>query len=184
MNDKNTWWQTVALAKARVGKKGWIFVGVVAFALIALLAGKIIWTTDDRSSSALQDQEDKIRKMEDRVARLQKELDETSKQLASIQGRSDDSTRTRRGDQRRDNNSRRDDTRRADQSPSREPTIYQTARNTSVFEEPNESSRQVATIPRGSRVRVVDSTGDWLEVRSKQGRPPGFIRRDDAVLMR
>jgi len=28
---------------------------------------------------------------------------------------------------------------------------------------------------------VVRSAGDWLEVRSKHGKPPGFIRRDDAM---
>ena len=133
---------------------------------------------------ALQQQEEKIRDMEDRIARLQKELEESSRQIASLQAGSDETTRARRSAQRNVNNSRREETRLADQNPSPEPRFYQTVRSTSVFEEPSASSRKVGSIGNGSRVRVVGSTGDWLEVRSKQGRPPGFIRRDDAVLMK
>src|SRR5215475_2109448 len=180
MDDKKTWWQKVPLAR----EKGRIIVGVIAFAVIAFLAWKALSTSDDRSSLALQGQEEKIRDMEDRVARLQKELEESSKQIASLQGRSDDTPRTRQSRQRREYNSRREETRSAEPTTSQEPSFYETARSTSVFEEPSDSSRKLATIPRGSKVRVVGSTGDWLEVRSKQGRPPGFIRRDDAVLSR
>ena len=163
-----------------IGKKGSIFVGVIAFALVVFLAWKAFWTPGDRDSLALRQQEEKIRDMEDRVARLQKELEESSKQIASLQPGSDETTRTRR----KVNNSRQDEARLADQNPSPEPRLYQTVRSTSVFEEPSASSQKVGSIANGSRVRVVGSTGDWLEVRSKQGRPPGFIRRDDAVLMK
>jgi hypothetical protein len=165
-----------------MGKKGSIFVGVIAFALVVFLAWKAFWTPNDRGSLALQ-QEEKIRDMEDRIARLQKELEESSKQIASLQAGSDETPRARRSAQRNVNNSRREETRLADQNPSPE-RFYQTVRSTSVFEEPSASSRKVGSIGNGSRVRVVGSTGDWLEVRSKQGRPPGFIRRDDAVLMK
>jgi Bacterial SH3 domain len=167
-----------------MGKKESIFVGVIAFALVVFLAWNAFWTPNDRGSLALQRQEEKIRDMEDRIARLQKELEESSKQIASLQAGSDETTRARRSAQRNVNNSRREQTRVADQNPSPEPRFYQTVRSTSVFEEPSTSSRKVGSIANGSRVRVVGSTGDWLEVRSKQGRPPGFIRRDDAVLMR
>jgi type II secretory pathway component PulM len=178
MNDKKLWWQVLPL-----GKKASICVGVIAFALVAFVAWKAFWTPNDRDSLAFQ-QEEKIRDMEDRVARLQKELEESSKQIASLQAGSDETTRARRPAQRKVNNSRREETRLADQNLSPEPLFYQTVRSTSVFEEPSASSRKVGSIGSGSRVRVVGSTGDWLEVRSKQGRPPGFIRRDDAVLMR
>ena len=178
MNDKKTCWQILSL-----GKKGSLFVGVIAFALVVFLALKAFCTPNDRDSLALQQQEEKIRDMEDRIARLQKELEESSKQIASLQPGSDENTRARRSAQRNVNNSRREETRLADQNPSPE-RFYQTVRSTSVFEEPSASSRKVGSIGNGSRVRVVGSTGDWLEVRSKQGRPPGFIRRDDAVLMR
>jgi TolA-binding protein len=178
MNDKKTWWQVLPS-----GKKGSIFVGVIAFALVVFLAWKVFSTPNDRDSLALQQQEEKIRDMEDRIARLQKELEESSKQIASLQAGSDETTRARRSAQRNVNNSKREETRLADQNLSPE-RFYQTVRSTSVFEEPSASSRKVGSISSGSRVRVVGSTGDWLEVRSKQGRPPGFIRRDDAVLMR
>jgi biopolymer transport protein ExbB/TolQ len=177
MNDKKNWWQVLPL-----GKKRPIFVGVIAFALVVFLAWAF-WTPNDRGSLALQQQEEKIRDMEDRIARLQKELEESSKQIASLQGGSDETTRPRRSARRNVNNSSREEARLADQNPSSE-RFYQTVRSTSVFEEPSASSRKVGSIANGSRVRVVGSTGDWLEVRSKQGRPPGFIRRDDAVLMR
>jgi membrane protein implicated in regulation of membrane protease activity len=174
MNNKKIWWQVLPM-----GKKASIFVGVIALALVVFLAWKAFWRPNDKDSLALQ-QEEKLRDMEDRVARLQKELEESSKQIASLQAGSDETTRTRR----KVNNSRQDEARLADQNPSPEPRLYQTVRSTSVFEEPSASSRKVGSIPNGTRVRVVGSTGDWLEVRSKQGRPPGFIQRDDAVLMR
>ena len=177
MNDKKTWWQVLPM-----GKRGSIFVGAIAFALVVFLAWGF-WTPDARDSLALQ-QEEKLRDMEDRVARLQQELEESSKQIASLQAGSDETTRARRSAQRKVNNSRREETRLADQNPSPETRFYQTVRSTSVFEEPSASSRKLGSIPNGTRVRVVGSTDDWLEVRSKQGRPPGFIRRNDAVLMR
>jgi Bacterial SH3 domain len=179
MNDKKTWWQVLTM-----GKKGSIFVGTIVFALVVFLAWKVFWTPNDRDSSAVQQQEEKLRDMEDRVARLQKELDESSKQIASLQAGSDESMRTRRSDQRKVNNSRREETRLADQNSSQETRFYRTVRSTSVFEEPSASSRKVGSIPNGTKVRVVGSTDDWLEVRSKQGRAPGFIRQDDAVVMR
>ena len=175
MDNKKTWWQVLPL-----GKKTSIFVGVIAFALVVFLAWAF-WAPNDRGS--LAQQEEKIRDMEDRIARLQKELEESSKQIASLQGGSDETTRARRSAQRNVNNSRRQETRRADQNLSSE-RFYQTVRSTSVFEEPSASSQKVGSIPNGTKVRVVGSADDWLEVRSKQGRAPGFIRRDDAVLMR
>jgi chromosome segregation ATPase len=167
-----------------MGKIGWIFVGVIAFALVTFLVWKAFWTPNNSDSLALREQEEKIKDMEDQVARLQKELEESSEKIASLQAGSSESTRERRSAQRKVNNSRREEPRVADQLPSPEPSFYEAVRSTSVFAEPSASSQKVATISKGSRVRVVGSTGDWLEVRSRQGRPPGFIRRDDAVPMR
>ena len=172
MNDKKICWQVLP-----TGKKGSIFVGVIAFVLVVFLAWAF-WTPNDRGSLALQQQEEKIRDMEDRLARLQKELEESSKQIASLQAGSDETTRTRRSAQ-RNVNSRREETRVADQNLSPE-RFYQTVRSTSVFEEPSASSRKVGSIGNGSRVRVVGSTGEWLEVRSsKEGTSPGFFSFDE-----
>jgi TolA-binding protein len=58
--------------------------------------------------------------------------------------------------------------------------VYETIRATSVHEEPSGPSRVLSQIGPGTRINVVRSVGDWLEVRSKQGNPPGFLRLDDA----
>jgi len=59
---------------------------------------------------------------------------------------------------------------------------YQTLRPTSVYDAPSPSAKIVANIDGGVPVNVVGSNGDYLEVRSKSGKPPGFIRRGDATL--
>jgi len=61
--------------------------------------------------------------------------------------------------------------------------IYETVRATTVFEQPSASSKSVASIASGVRVNIVSTAGNWLEVRSKSGKPPGFIRRGDAVFV-
>jgi hypothetical protein len=63
------------------------------------------------------------------------------------------------------------------------PGIYEVLRATTVFEGPSGSSKVLANIPAGTRVSVVNSNGDWLEVHSKSGNPPGFVRRDDATFV-
>jgi hypothetical protein len=64
-----------------------------------------------------------------------------------------------------------------------EPAVYETTRATPVYEGPSAASRVVSQINRGTRINVVSSTGDWLEVRSKRGNPPGYVRSDDARLI-
>jgi hypothetical protein len=61
--------------------------------------------------------------------------------------------------------------------------IYQTTRATTVFESASASSQVVANIPGGTRLDVVSAKGEWLEVHSRRGNPPGFIRREDAALV-
>jgi len=60
---------------------------------------------------------------------------------------------------------------------------YETRDSTPLFESPSSSSRVVANIPPATRVEVVSSKGDWLEVHSRRGNPPGFIRRQDAKFL-
>ncbi|MGE5853538.1 MAG: hypothetical protein ACM35E_10430, partial [Deltaproteobacteria bacterium] len=60
---------------------------------------------------------------------------------------------------------------------------YETRDSTPLFELPSSSARVVANIPAGTRVEVVSSKGDWLEVHSRRGNPPGFIRRQDAKFL-
>jgi hypothetical protein len=61
--------------------------------------------------------------------------------------------------------------------------LYETTRATTVYEDPSPSARVVSQINKGTRINVVNATGDWLEVRSKHGKPPGFVRADDARMV-
>jgi hypothetical protein len=58
---------------------------------------------------------------------------------------------------------------------------YEVVRSTRVFSEPNESSRPLARIEAGMEINVVGARDEWLEVRSRHGRPPGFIRKDAVI---
>jgi len=58
---------------------------------------------------------------------------------------------------------------------------YEVLSATFVYREPRENSQTLARIETGTRINVVNVQGEWLEVRSKQGRPPGFIKKDTAV---
>jgi TolA-binding protein len=58
---------------------------------------------------------------------------------------------------------------------------YEVLRDTALLEKPSTSSREVALVQRGMTVNVVAAVGDWLEVRSKYGKPPGYIRRQDVA---
>jgi seryl-tRNA synthetase len=64
-----------------------------------------------------------------------------------------------------------------------EPGVYETIQVTTVYENPSSASRVISQIARGTRINVVSSAGDWLEVRSKHGNPPGYVRSDDARLI-
>jgi hypothetical protein len=50
-----------------------------------------------------------------------------------------------------------------------------------VYKEPDEKSAAVGKIEAGMEVLVVNANSGWLEIRSKHGRAPGFIRSDIAV---
>jgi regulator of replication initiation timing len=59
---------------------------------------------------------------------------------------------------------------------------YEVVRSTRVFSQPNESSRPLSRVEAGMEINVVGARDEWLEVRSRHGRPPGFIKRDTAVM--
>lgn len=61
---------------------------------------------------------------------------------------------------------------------------YEAIRSTGVYSERSENSALVAMIERGTKLNVVDSRDGWLEIRSKHGRPPGFVREEAAVKIR
>src|SRR5262245_10426591 len=58
---------------------------------------------------------------------------------------------------------------------------YQITRTSRVYAGPNELSQLIGEIAPGTRVNVVNGRDGWLEIHSKHGRPPGFIRREVAA---
>ncbi len=68
--------------------------------------------------------------------------------------------------------------------PSRLRGTFKTVRPTQVYSGPTENSALIADIGVGMKVNVVDSNFGWLEIRSRHGRPPGFIRQEAAVIVR
>lgn len=64
-----------------------------------------------------------------------------------------------------------------------EPLTYETVRSTPVYEQPADSARVVAQISQGTEITVVGSGSGWLEIRSRHGKPPGYVRADDAVFL-
>ena len=60
------------------------------------------------------------------------------------------------------------------------PGVYETTRATTVYENPSSAARVISQIGGGTRINVVSSASGWLEVRSKRGNPPGYVRSDDA----
>jgi SH3 domain-containing protein len=57
---------------------------------------------------------------------------------------------------------------------------FKTTRPTQVYSGPSENSALIASVKSGMKVNVVGSRDGWLEIRSKHGRPPGFIRQEAA----
>ena len=60
---------------------------------------------------------------------------------------------------------------------------YVTVGNTIPTEGRSAYVARVASIQAGMKVTVVNSSQGWLEIRSRYGRPPGFIRQDTAVMV-
>jgi hypothetical protein len=58
---------------------------------------------------------------------------------------------------------------------------FKITRPTAVYSGPSENSALITRIEPGIKINVVGSRGGWLEIRSKLGRPPGFVRQDAAV---
>jgi hypothetical protein len=63
------------------------------------------------------------------------------------------------------------------------PGLYEATQETAVYENPTPSSRILSQIGAGTRINVVNSSGAWLEVRSKHGNPPGYVRASDTRLV-
>ncbi len=58
---------------------------------------------------------------------------------------------------------------------------YEVTRPGQVYAAPSEFSQRLGDIEPGTKVSVVDKRDGWLEIHSKHGRPPGFIRQNMAA---
>lgn len=145
----------------------------------------------------------RIEQLDSEIAQLRKELEGSSKEAADLRARLEKTDRALVSAQERLKSAGREikgpaaaapPTPAAGQMPTEpppsaiwlkpaEPGSYEITRPTTVYEGPSDNSRRVATITMGTRVNVVGSVGEWLEVRSRRGNPPGFIHRGDARLV-
>ncbi|MGH7927196.1 MAG: SH3 domain-containing protein, partial [Candidatus Binatia bacterium] len=122
---------------------------------------------------------------------LKARLEESQKELATAEQRLGSARRelerlsTRRAQVETRNDPRRVERVTAPARPTQrsvDPGVYETLRATEVHEQPAQSSRVISRIPGGTRVNVVRSDGEWLEVISKRGNPPGYILRESAKI--
>lgn len=61
---------------------------------------------------------------------------------------------------------------------------YEITQAIRVYAAPTEFSQPVGDIEPGVKVNVVNARDGWLEIHSKRGRPPGFIRKEAARVVR
>ncbi|MSP37342.1 MAG: hypothetical protein EXR70_02460 [Deltaproteobacteria bacterium] len=59
---------------------------------------------------------------------------------------------------------------------------YEVTHSSRVYTAPSELSQAMGEVEPGTKVSVVSGKNGWLEIHSKYGRPPGYIRKDSARL--
>jgi SH3 domain-containing protein len=179
-------------------------------ALLALFAGAYVQRSRlslsaEVDSRQLQAKDQMTQSQEAQLKQLRQQLNESSNQLAELKSQLEESQKDLSATQRRlEVATRQADRLKASQPvaagrtasrapntassfpaagarPTAESGAYETTRATSVYEQPSSASRVVSQIGRGTRINVVSSAGgEWLQVRSKHGNPPGYVRSDDA----
>ena len=160
---------------------------------------------EETNSKQVQEREKKIKALEGELNQLRQELDKSKTQLTLLAAKLEENQKELSATQQRLTAATRDGrvaAKRPDIAPassarpvktppsqtpparrSAEPGVYEVIRATTVREEPSTTARRVTEINKGTKINVVRAVGNWLEVRSKQGRPPGYVRLDDAILI-
>ena len=186
---------------------------MLVVAVIAFFAGGYIHRSElllssQAYSKQLQAKDQTIQSQEAQLAQTRQQLNENSNQLAETKTKLEESQKELSATQQRLKVTTREADRlnvsrsvavrrpasRAPDTASPLPTpvaarrtagsgVYETTQATSVYENPSSTARVITQIGRGTRINVVSSAGDWLEVRSKHGNPPGYVRSDDARLV-
>jgi uncharacterized membrane-anchored protein YhcB (DUF1043 family) len=180
-----------------------LLVALAAFFAGGYLQRNQLQLSTQAFSKQLQAKNQMIQTQETQLAQTRQQLNENSNQLAEMKTKLEESqkelslTRQRVATASRELDrlhasrsqsvtrtaSRAPDTARSLPAPvarTTEAGVYETTRPTSVHENPSSGSTVISQINKGTRINVVGSRGDWLEVRSKRGNPPGYVRSDDA----
>lgn len=188
-------------------------IATLGIVLIAFLAGRYIERnelakTALANSKQLQAKEQIIQSQQEQLAQAQKQLTESSDRLAELKTMLQETQKDLAARQQRlaavpreekNVNAARPTAARRTAAPgpspsqshpqpaaarrSAEPRVYETTRATSVYETPSSAARTISQIGRGTRINVINAAGNWLEVRSKHGNPPGYVRADDARII-
>lgn len=197
--------------KLTVKSKAILALGLLVFALGVYLVGGNVERHDldnvlAEQRKTLRERDQKIQSLEAQLAELRQKSHKGAQETEEIKARLDKSQENFAAAQRklasankeieRLSSSRiapavRPASQRADPPPrstarsntGREPRTYEAVRSTQVYEEPTSSARVVAQLTKGTQITVVDSGNGWLEIRSRHGKPPGFIRADDAMFV-
>lgn len=186
---------------------------LLVVALIAFFAGGYIQRselslTSQANLKQLQVKDQMIQSQETQLAQMRKQLEDNSNQIAEMETKLNESQKQLSATRQRPTSpirevdhlnasrsvtvrrtaSRAPDTASSFPAPAparrtAEPGVYETTQATAVYENPSSASRVISQIARGTRLNVVSSAGDWLEVRSRHGNPPGYVRSDDARLI-
>jgi hypothetical protein len=187
--------------------------GLLVFALGVYLVGGNRERSDlspvlAEQAKAVQDKDQKIQSLEAQLDRLRKDHQGSSSQIEELKAKFEESQKDLVSTRRKLIEANREVDRLASSrsasvprptartadplppqpspAPSRRTVdagTYETLRQTTVYEEPTNSARPVAQIGKGTEVTVVRSIGEWVEVRSKHGKPPGYIRSDEVRLL-
>jgi hypothetical protein len=182
--------------------------GVVAIALVAFLGGGYMQRnqlaqSSEVSQKQIQAKDKMIQTQEAQLAQTRQQLNDNSRQLAEMKSKLEENRKELSlAQQRLAVAARQADRLKASRppvmsrgnaapvsypaapppQPARRTTaagVYETVRPTAVHEDPTSASRVISQIEKGTRINVVSATGDWLEVRSKRGNPPGYVRSGD-----
>ncbi|MEX0801747.1 MAG: hypothetical protein WD688_00230 [Candidatus Binatia bacterium] len=182
-----------------VQSKAILIAGFIVFALGVFLIGGHQQRNETRelkeaNLKKLQDRELKIQTLEGQLKQIRQELDDSTSQIAALTAKLQESQKEHSATQQQLSSrapTTPRPTARSTQAPPTpkpparpaEPGVYQVIRTTTVREKPSAGALALATIGKGTKITVVGAAGEWLEVRSKQGKPPGFVRLDDAMFI-
>ena len=190
-----------------------LVLGLLVFALGVYLVGGNVERQDlrpvmDEQQKALLERDEKIKNLESQLAELRQSTQGTTQQIEQLKVKLARNEKELAAAQRkvatvtqemarvssnRASSSPKPAVRTSDPQPApaattrgssaTQPRTYETVRSTPVYEEPANSSRVLAQIAKGTEITVVSSNNGWLEIRSRHGKPPGFIRADDAMFV-